>query len=533
MTDSHGHKPTSLRDYLRILRRRKWIVLLAAVLVPLSAALVTHQQPPRYEASADVLLNRQSLAATLNGSQDPNLLQDPDRLGKTQAALARVPTLAENVLRATGFTNRTPGGFLASSSVAAVAGTDVLLSFSVSDRSPTVAERLATAYATQYTLYRRQLDTDALDAARQQIQTRIQQLRASGLSTGSSLYATLVDKEQALRTLEALQGSNASVVKPADGANQTQPRTLRNGILGGLIGIVLGLGLAFLSEAVDRRVRSEDDLEAALGPPLLARLPKPSKAAMKGGELVMVEHPSSIEAEAFRRLRTNIEFANIERQARTIMVTSAGPKEGKTTTIANLAVAFARAGRRVALVDLDLRSPNIDRVFGIRGRPGVTHVALGHCSLDEALTRIPLHGDSTPRVQQNGNGRGPAITGMLEVLTAGVVPPNPGEFVTSDSIVNILDGLSDADLVLVDAPPLLAVGDTVALSARVDSLFVVVRMNMISREVLHELARTLEICTCEKLGYVIAGTNIRQAYGYAGYGYPAQLSPRERERVRR
>jgi Mrp family chromosome partitioning ATPase len=299
-----------------------------------------------------------------------------------------------------------------------------------------------------------------------------------------------------------------------------------------LIGIVLGLGLAFLSEAVDRRVRSEDDVEAALGPPLLARLPKPSRAAMQGGHLVMIEHPASIEAEAFRRLKTNIEFANMARQARTIMVTSAGPKEGKTTTIANLAVAFARAGRRVALVDLDLRSPNLDRVFGFRGRAGVTHVALGHRTLEEAMTRIPLKGDPMRFEDQNGNGRGPAIAGMLEMLPAGMVPPDPGEFVASDAIARILDELTDFDLVLVDAPPLLAVGDSVALSARVDALFVVVRMNMISREVLRELARTLEVCTCAKLGYVLAGTNIREAYGYAGYGYPARLSARERESSR-
>ena len=134
-------------------------------------------------------------------------------------------------------------------------------------------------------------------------------------------------------------------------------------------------------------------------------------------------------------------------------------------------------------------------------------------------------------VDQNGNGRGPAIAGMLDVLPAGMVPPDPGEFVTSDSVARILDELTDVDLVLVDAPPLLAVGDSVALSARVDALFVVVRMNMISREVLRELARTLEVCTCAKLGYVLAGTNIREAYGYAGYGYPARLGTRERESI--
>jgi polysaccharide biosynthesis transport protein len=532
MDEPLGSKPTTLLGYLRILRRRKSVVLLAAVLVPAVAVVASHRQTPLYQSSAEVLLNRQSLSATLNGNQDPNLLQDPDRFGKTQAAVARSPALAQRVLQATGMTSWTPGGFLSLSNVASEPFTDVLLSFSVTVRKPDVAARLATAYATQYTIYRRQRDTEALNAARSQLQARIAQLRASGLGTRSSLYANLVGKEQALRTLEALQGSNASVVRPAEGAIQVRPRTRRNGILGAVIGIVLGLALAFLWEAVDRRVRSEDEVEAALGGPLLARVPRPPRK-LKDRRLVMVEHPTSLEAESFRRLKTNLEFANLERGVRTIMVTSAGPREGKTTTIANLAVASALSGRRVALVDLDLRNPGIHRLFGLEGRRGVDQVALGKRSLSEAIAS-PVLVDEAQRVTQNGNGRGPTIAGMLEVLPAGMVPPDPGEFVASDAVGEILAELRErADLVLVDAPPILGLGDALALSARVDALFAVVRINKVRREMLRELARTLEACSCARLGYVITGANLREVYGYGGYGRSADTSAgRRREPVR-
>ena len=150
MHDQFENRST-LRDYLAVIRRRRRILLQAVVLVPLVAVLASLMQEPRYAASSLALVNRQSLAATLTGAQDTNLLQDPELLGRTQAQIAHVPALAERVLRKAGVPNRSPSEFLASSSVKPVPLTDVVLSFTVSDRFPQVAERLATAYAQEYT----------------------------------------------------------------------------------------------------------------------------------------------------------------------------------------------------------------------------------------------------------------------------------------------------------------------------------------------------------------------------------------------
>jgi capsular exopolysaccharide synthesis family protein len=508
MHDQFENRST-LRDYLAVIRRRRRILLQAVVLVPLVAVLASLMQEPRYAASSLALVNRQSLAATLTGAQDTNLLQDPELLGRTQAQIAHVPALAERVLRKAGVPNRSPSEFLASSSVKPVPLTDVVLSFTVSDRFPQVAERLATAYAQEYTRYRRELDTAAYKAALRQLQERMAKLRGSGVDTGSSFYASLLEKEQTLATLVALQVSNASVLRAANGAAQTSPRTLLNGVLGLFIGIVLGVSLAFLRETFDRRVRSDQSLDSIMSLPLLARVPPPPKHAARG-ELAMISRPSTMEAESFRLLRTNLELANLERRARTIMITSASRDEGKTTTIANLAVALARAGHRIALVDLDLRDPAIDQMFGLGERPGLSQVVFGEVPLTDALVRIPVAG-----IDQIG----PAPTAdlapvSLHVLPVGSAPANPGEFVASDAITKILDELEESfDLVLIDAPPLLVVSDALALGGRVDAVLVVVRLNVTDHKVLDDLTVALNAVPCTKLGYVLTGAEPQRGYG--------------------
>jgi capsular exopolysaccharide synthesis family protein len=190
--------------------------------------------------------------------------------------------------------------------------------------------------------------------------------------------------------------------------------------------------------------------------------------------------------------------------ARSIMVTSAVEKEGKSTTIANLAVALVRAGRHVVLVDLDLRRPLLHQFFELEARPGVTDVALGEVELEDALSAM------TPD---------PMSEGLLEVLTSGSVPPDAGEFVGTPALTAILDELRRrADIVLVDAPPMLQLGDAMTLSASVDGLIVVTRLGVVSRPMLTEVRRVLEACPAEKLGFVVTAANVEKGEGY-GYGY--------------
>jgi succinoglycan biosynthesis transport protein ExoP len=389
-----------------------------------------------------------------------------------------------------------------------------LLRFSVSSRDPEVATKLATAYAQAFIAYSSKLNTTALQQARNDLNRRLKELRAAG-QTGTALYANLAQTEQQLRTLELLQSPH-KLVRPAAQAAKISPAPMKNAVLGLMGGLLLGLGLAFVLEMLDKRVRSEDEIERRLQLPLLARIPDPPRSKANKKELVMLVEPSSLRAESFRRLRINLEFVNAERRARTILVTSATAGEGKSTTVGNLAVAAARAGQNVALVDLDLRRPTLHEFFGVPLQPGATDVALGSISLEDGLRQIRLH---ERQVSASTNGRA-SVPGTLEFLSVGTLPPNPGEFLGAKGISEILLALSErSDLVFIDAPPLLSVGDTLPLSARVDAVVVVTRFGIVSRSMLTDLARALHTIPTEKLGVVITGVGDEETYGY---GYAAE-----------
>ena len=303
-----------------------------------------------------------------------------------------------------------------------------------------------------------------------------------------------------------------------------------------LAAFALVLGLAFLREAFDTRVRTAEEIGERLALPLLGRVPKPPKKLQKDDRLVMLADPTGVQAEAFRILRTNLDFARLDRDVQTVMVTSAVEQEGKSTTVANLALTLARAGERVILADFDLRRPYLERFFDLHG-PGLTDVALGQANLDDALAPIAI----TSSARSNGSlvgayeslrseGESP---GRLQVLPCGPLPPDPGEFVAGRRVEMILEELRErASIVLLDTPPVLHVGDAMTLSTKVDGLVVVTRMNVVRRHMLAELRRHLAASTTIKLGFILTGAVAHEDYGY-GYGYSQRPKPQATRRERK
>jgi succinoglycan biosynthesis transport protein ExoP len=538
--DAHGGHGASLRDYLRVVRRRKWIILQAVLLVPAVAVGLSLRQEKVYKATSQVLLVQQNPADQFNGINQAGA-QPADRQAQTQADLARVPQVAQSTLELAGL-NRPVDQFLKHSSAAAKTNSD-LLELSAWDHQPQVAIDLTTAYAKAFAGYRADLDTAPYETAKARADTQLQAMVLDG-GKGSAAYQELQAKRDQLDQYVALLTRNAVPVKLPDQAVQIQPRPVRNGILGLALGLVLGIGLAFLREALDTRVRSAEEVGEKLGLPLLSRIPEPPRKLRNSNRLVMMAEPHGVQAEAFRTLRTNIEFVNLDLHARTIMITSAIQSEGKSTTAANLAIAFARMGKRVALVDLDLRRPFLDNFFDFGDRPGLTHVARGHFSIEAATLHVALAPDDNgDRVavpaDANGHGNGTNghgnLEGVLDVISSGPLPPDGGDFVGSKAVADLIGTLRDRyDLVLIDSPPLLRVNDATALSSRVDAIMIVARLDTLRRPILKELARVLGSIRAPKLGFVVTGigsTDEDYAYQYSGsYSY-ASPEPEKQEKV--
>ncbi len=498
-------------------------MLVCAVLVPAAALFFSLRQDAQYAASANVLLSRQNLGAMLEGTTDTSLFANDERFAATQAELAHTPDVARQALSIARVSALTPDELLQESSVTTKGTTDIL-EFRVTDGDPDRAELLATSFARAFVSYRSRLDTQALAKARSEVTSTLDRLKAEGRES-SNLFTSLEEKEQQLQTLQTLQTSQVYVTRRADDAVQVAPKPARNAVLGLALGLVLGVGLAFAFDALDTRVRSATEIGEKLGLPLLARVPPPPKGFARENKLVMLQQPTGTNAEAFRMLRTNLEFAALEGDdMRVLLVTSAVEEEGKSTTAANLALAEARAGRKVVLVDLDLRRPYIDRFFSLLHAEGITDVALGNIALEDALHRIDLAvGSPAGRLrvvtaESNGHGE----RGSLDVITAGPLPPDPGEFVGTKRLAEILTRLRQRyQLVIVDTPPMLRVGDTMALSPQVDGILVVTRLNVVRRQMLGELRRILDSAPVPKLGFVVTGSGGGETAGYGyGYGYP-------------
>jgi capsular exopolysaccharide synthesis family protein len=311
-----------------------------------------------------------------------------------------------------------------------------------------------------------------------------------------------------------LKTGDAQLVTPASTPlRPDSPQPRRDAVVALVVGLLLGVAFALLREHLDDSVKTKDELERVSdGLPTLGIVPR--EAGWKDREeayVVSRDEPFSPSAEAFRSLRTAIQFIGLDRPVHTLQITSPNAGEGKTSTLSNLAVALARAGKRVGLVCCDLRRPRLHEFFGIPNTVGFTSVLLGEVSLDAAMVRV--HGEAN-----------------LAVLPSGPLPPNPSELLASPRTAEVLTALqAHFDVVLVDSPPVLPATDAAVISGRVDVSLLVANAGETGRKEMTRAIELLRQVDAPLIGVVLNGA--RNEPG-SGYGYHHHYRPQE-ERARR
>ncbi len=335
---------------------------------------------------------------------------------------------------------------------------------------------------------------------------------ASAVSSAAIAQAVADSLVNAIENLEqpkAGGGSpfNVSIITPATApSSPTSPNTRLNLVLGLIIGAAAGFAAAVLRNRLDNKIRGESDLREVTDAPILGGISFDADATRK--PLLTQTGPQSPRAESFRQLRTNLQFANVTQGAKTVLVTSSVPGEGKSTTATNLAIALAEAGQSVCLIDADLRRPMVNEYLGLDRSAGLTTALVGSADVNELL-------------QPWGEGR-------LYVLASGQIPPNPSELLGSVAMKQLLEVLEDIfDSIVIDAPPLLPVTDAAVLSQHVGGVIVVVGSQKLRQQELEKSLNALKMVGSNILGIVLNGLPAKgpDAYTYSYYRNDQHKSP--------
>lgn len=451
-----GVEPVNLHGYLQVLRERWKLIVAALVLGVAVAAALSVTASKRYASTVTMFISAQSQtrAQDTTNAYEGSLLSQ--QKVKSYVQLLSGKRIASQVVSATKV-DLSPGALAAEISASSQPDT-VLLSATVTDRSPARAQLLANSVGSQF--------------------------------------------GQLVSQLEAPPGGGTAsiavrVVQPAGlSASPVSPRPVRNVGLGALLGLLVGLAAAFVRNALDTSVKSVEDMTEVAGAPSLGVIAYDADVHKR--PLIVQEHPHAPRAESFRQIRTALQYIDIDRSRKVVVFTSSVPEEGKTTTVVNLAIALAQGGTKVALVEADLRRPRAAHYLGVEGSVGLTTVLAGAVTLDEALQSWGEDG--------------------LTVLSSGGLPPNPSELLASDHMRDVLGELSTRfDVVLIDSPPLLPVTDAAALSALCDGAVIVVRHGKTSRDKVRQSAAALAGVGARVLGAVLTMTPSAAAGSYYYY----------------
>jgi succinoglycan biosynthesis transport protein ExoP len=492
---------------IEALRRRAGLVVLCIVLVPLAALALSLIQQKQYTATIAILFRNPGLDQEILGHG--NVLFPPIDADQEAATNLRLVDL-DTVDRLVGSRLGLSQGDVRGKIDVQAQGNSNIVTVSATDHSAQRSATIANVFGQQFIAFRRDADVAKINQATTLLQNRINELPPGG--GGDVRRSLLENRLTALQTLADLQTGNAEVVQPADvPTSPSSPKIVRNTAIGALIGVLLAVALALILDRVDRRIREPDELQDIFDLPVVGFVPESGNLRKQNAGPQL----SGPNAEAFRMLRTTLLYFNVDKNIRSLLVTSAAPKEGKTTISLNLACTAAAGGAKVLLLEADLRHPALRNQIGAAadGVPGLGEIIARDLDLHQGVTRVPL--------ESTKEGRPLA---SLDVILAGSVPPNPADLLESQRMRKLIeDAERDYDLVVIDTPPTFVVPDAVPLVKQVSGVIVVARLGLTMRDTARKLRDQLDHLDAPTLGLVV--NSVDHWRGRYGYVYEAAVSP--------
>jgi tyrosine-protein kinase len=540
-----------LREYVGVLLRRKWSIVAITLLCVAAALFYARQQTPIYSSTAAVqatitlALNSGQLASAAGPNMDTEveIVTSDQRVIKCASLIMADPAFRTDPSAPLALDLSKTCSFDALAAIPVPKDLDrhvsatfpqqaSILQITYADPSKSVAQAGAQAFALAYVQIRTQSAEDKLGDLRAPLLAQQKTLLASGKklrteiddllvqlasqSVSPNLEQVLRDKEDQLSLInQELSGLSANLlnldtskINPPELVLPARlpkapisPNKVLDGILGLFIGLAFGIGLAILRERLDDGLRDRSDLEATVGAPVLAVIPKvPGWKKRQDTKLVSLEQPKSAVSEAYRTLRTSVLFTGMQRGVKALMVVSPTAGEGKTTTAANLAVSLADANKRVILISADLRKPRVHRFFGLENEVGLSSVLTGDARAWEAL--------QDPKIDN------------LRVMASGPVPARPGELLQSEAMGELIAELREvADFVIVDTAPILLVADALALAPLVEGVVFVADSEVTTRGAVAHAREQLEQVGAPIIGAVFNNFDPSKARNYSPYAY--------------
>jgi len=517
--------PDSIREALYLFWSWSWLILLAGFLAGTITFLVSIRTTPIYQTSTRLLVSDPPAMRSIDYSGIVNA----QTMTRTYAEMLMERPVLQGVIDQLMLPT-TPDDLKESISVEMVRDTQLLV-VSVEGPNPTLTADIANTIAKVFTDRIRELQSQRYAATReglakqisdmeQQIDTTNQEIANNGITPEQKtqlearlteyrrLYSNLVTNYEQVRLSEAQTSTNVVVSEPASIPSiPISPNIPRNVLLATLACMILAAGTVFAIDILDDTIKNPEELRQKFGLSILALV---ASHETPNGKPISLAQPRSPVSESFRTLRTNTMFTGVDKPLSRILVTSATPQEGKTTTTTNLAVVLAQSERKVVLLDADLRRPQVHKRFGLRNHIGISDLFL--------LIR-PL--ESLPR------GIIQLVESLkLAVVTSGKTPPNPAELMSSRKMMHFLDLLNtEYDLILIDTPPVLSVTDAAVLAPHVDGVILVAKPGFTRLRDFQQALEQLRKVDARVLGVVLNEVNPRsRKYGYYYNRYYSKYS---------